>query len=100
MIETEPISPMRMTTRFKNRQNRLGQALAKRSLETLWRKNVRDSMRKQIPSDLHDYYDFQIHRKSRIQALRDQVLSGEYAPGAPTRVRAERETEFQDRSCY
>ena len=78
------------TKRFREREAQLKKALNEKRMESLWQKYVRDSLRKQPISDLHDHYDFHIHRKNRFKAIVTMVLNGNYQPTRPLRIRSEK----------
>ena len=78
------------TARFEARRDSLSAALTNSRMERLWQRSLRRELRSQAVGDLHDYYDFQVHRRTRIEALRDRVLAGDYRPGLPVRLRSEK----------
>jgi len=82
---------MLKTGRFRERESQLEKALNPKKMESLWKKHVRSSLRNQALSDLHDYYDFHIHIKNRIQSVKSLVLTGIYQPSRPIRVRSEKQ---------
>jgi len=78
------------TKRFRAREAQLERALNTKRMEAIWKNYVRDTLRKQPISDLHDHYDFHINRKNRIKSLIATVLNGNYQPARPLRIRSEK----------
>lgn len=78
------------TKRFRAREAQLEKALNAKRMEVLWQNHVRDTLRKQAISDLHDHYDFHLNRKNRIKSIITTVLNGNYQPARPLRIRSEK----------
>jgi hypothetical protein len=78
------------TRRFRERETQLEKALNPYKMESLWRNHVRDTLRNQAVSDLHDHYDFHLHRINRIKSIIATVLNGNYQPERPIRIRSEK----------
>lgn len=68
----------------------LDDVFAIRRIEAVWKATVRDALRKQPITDLHDYLD--VHRNLRAYAsrVRDLVLTGRYRPTPPEVTTAEK----------
>ncbi|WP_432735107.1 RNA-directed DNA polymerase [Maridesulfovibrio sp. FT414] len=80
---------MLKSERFTSRGNELGSAIQYSFLMNSW-KNIRSDLRQYPYRDLHDYYDFHVHKRNKIQALVEQILDGRYQPSFPIRLRAEK----------
>lgn len=78
------------TKRFRNREIQLENALNPYKMDSLWKSHVRDTLRNQAINDLHDHYDFHLHRKNRIKSIITTVLNGNYQPEKPIRIRSEK----------
>lgn len=78
------------TRRFSKREQQLSRVFTVEKMKGIWEKYIRSNLRKQPINDLHDYYDFHIHRKERLLTIRNSILNGIYQPNRPTRFRLEK----------
>lgn len=68
----------------------LDAALSISRLEKTWRKTVRNGLRRQPCTDLHDYLDIHRNIRSICETLRADVLSGHHRASAPEFVTLEK----------
>src|SRR5437868_5569998 len=81
----------RITARFELERRRQLKALFTQSrLADLWRRLVKNQMRRFDIRDLHDYYDFNFKIEARADAIVDRVLAGTYRAEAPLVYRVEK----------
>ncbi|CAK7047559.1 MAG: hypothetical protein DESF_01992 [Desulfovibrio sp.] len=78
------------TQKFSDRNEELKKVLNLRRLDEIWMDWVRPGLRSQALFDLHDYYDFQLYRKDKIQKLVNTIFDGTYQPARPNRIRKEK----------
>lgn len=81
---------MLTTQRFSSRVKDLSEAISVEKMLYIWERHVRSDMRRQALFDLHDYYDFQLMRKSKIKALHSSICDGGYKPRRAIRIRKEK----------
>lgn len=82
---------MTTTARFElQRRRQLNELFTKKHLLYVWRKLVRQQLRKIEITDLHDYYDFNINIEIRIEEIIEKIESGLYRAEAPLIIRAEK----------
>jgi hypothetical protein len=75
---------MRTTARFEiDRQKQLATVFTRDRLVTIWKDRVRNQLRRQAITDLHDYYDFHSTIDAQADAIIERVLNGQYRSEAP-----------------
>ncbi len=75
---------MKTTERFHlQRVKDLQEIFSETNLVEVWRNVVRQQLRSQDISDLHDYYDFNVNIKERSAFIQQQILSGQYRAKSP-----------------
>ncbi|MDT0687679.1 RNA-directed DNA polymerase [Autumnicola psychrophila] len=80
-----------ITDRFHQlRREELAQIFTKNYISSIWRKVVRDQLRKTDILDIYDYYDFNYNIDSRAQLLRTDILNGMYSSSKPLIYRIEK----------
>jgi len=80
-----------LTERFHQiRKKELEQIFSKKNITTVWRKIVRDQLRRVDILDIFDYYDFNYSIDDRAILLRSNILSGNYQPSQPIIYRIEK----------
>lgn len=80
-----------LTDRFHEiRKEELEDLFSKKNISTVWRKIVRDQLRRVDIIDSFDYYDFNYNINERAQLLRTIILNGNYQPSQPIIYRIEK----------
>lgn len=75
---------MKTTARFEiERQKQLAAVFTRQKLVQVWKDLVRQQLRKQAITDLHDYYDFHSTIDGQADAIIERVLNGQYRSEAP-----------------
>jgi hypothetical protein len=87
------------TGRFATRQRVLQECFAIPNLDRAWKRYVRDGMRNQVVSDLHDYHEFHRNRRTIFQRLKAEILEGRYRPRIPVMLRLEKKPGLTRRIC-
>jgi hypothetical protein len=82
---------MLKTDRFRRREEQLAEVLKKEKMEAIWKRYVKEYLRDQPITDLHDNYDFHINIKNRLSTVNASVLDGLYQPRRPIRLRSEKQ---------
>jgi hypothetical protein len=79
------------TERFKRlRKKALSKIFDKKSITTVWRKIVREQLRRLDLKDLYDHYDFNYNIEERAKAIRSEILNGTYKVSQPLIYRIEK----------
>jgi len=82
---------MLTTERFNHiRKKELEEIFTKKNISSIWRKIVRDQLRRIDITDIFDYYDFNYNIDERASLLRTQILNGSYEPSKPLIYRLEK----------
>jgi hypothetical protein len=82
---------MLTTERFYQiRKQELDNIFTKKDIASIWRKIVRDQLRRVDIIDIFDYYDFNYNIDDRALILRTQILNGNYEPSQPIIYRIEK----------
>ncbi len=82
---------MTTTARFElQRRKQLHALFTKKRLVTLWRKLVRQQLRKLEITDLHDYYDFNVNIEERALEIIEKIDAGLYRAESPLIYRVEK----------
>jgi hypothetical protein len=82
---------MKTTARFEiDRQKHLAAVFTRQRLVTVWKELVRQQLRRQAITDLHDYYDFHETIDSQADAIIERVLNGQYRSEAPVIYKLEK----------
>ena len=81
---------MLKTERFRRREDQLSEAIKPQKMQSIWKKYVRQNLRDQAIYDLHDNYDFHIHKRDRLFTAVTSVCQGTYQPRRPIRLRSEK----------
>ena len=82
---------MLTTERFNHiRKKELEEIFTKKNISSIWRKIVRDQLRRIDITDIFDYYDFNYNIDERASLLRTQILNGSYEPAKPLIYRLEK----------
>lgn len=80
-----------LTDRFHQiRKEELEDLFSKKNISVVWRKIVRDQLRRVDILDSFDYYDFNYNIDERAQLLRTVILNGNYQPSQPLIYRIEK----------
>lgn len=80
-----------LTDRFyKLRKEQLDKIFSKRNISEVWRKVVRDQLRRTEILDIFDYYDFNYNLEERAVLLRNDLLNGSYQCTLPLIYRVEK----------
>ena len=80
-----------LTDRFHQiRKEELEDLFSKKNISVVWRKIVRDQLRRADILDCFDYYDFNYNIDERAQLLRTIILNGNYQPSQPLIYRIEK----------
>jgi|SRR5690554_530788 hypothetical protein len=80
-----------LTDRFHQiRKEELEDLFSKKNISVVWRKIVRDQLRRVDILDCFDYYDFNYNIDERAQLLRTVILNGNYQPSQPLIYRIEK----------
>lgn len=75
---------MRTTAHFEiERQKHLAAVFTPQTLQTVWKELVRNQLRRQAITDLHDYYDFHSNITSQADTIIERVLTGQYRSETP-----------------
>lgn len=78
------------TIRLKERELDLTNIFTITSMKSAWKDTVRDGLRKQEVTDLHDYYDFHKNKDSLMNVIINQVTTGVYYSKQPYIIRVEK----------
>ncbi|WP_066303986.1 hypothetical protein [Bacillus sp. FJAT-29814] len=78
------------TVRLKEREVDLTSVFTHSNMKAAWKNTVRDGLRKQEVTDLHDYYDFHKNKDSLFNVILNQVTSGVYYPKQSYIIRVEK----------
>lgn len=78
------------TKRLDARRRRLREVFSPSAMAAAWKTYVREGLRGQEVSDLHDYNDFHWNRAELFHALSAALLAGRYAPTRSIPVRIEK----------
>ena len=79
------------TARFEQlRKKALEAVFTKVKIASIWRKIVKDQLRNQDIKDLYDNYDLNFNIDERAEALRRQILQGNYRASQPLIYRLEK----------
>lgn len=79
------------TERFRQlRKDAIDHILKKGSMCNVWRKIVRDQLRKLDIKDIYDHYDFNFNIDDRVIAIRNDIMNGTYKPEIPLIYRIEK----------
>src|SRR5437870_3800177 len=82
---------MKTTARFEiERQKQLAKIFTQARLVEVWRRLVRQQLRKQAIFDLHDYYDFNSTISAQADLIIERVLSGQYRAEVPVIFKLEK----------
>lgn len=82
---------MLTTERFNQiRKQELNNIFSKKNIVSVWRKIVRDQLRRVDIVDIYDYYDFNYNIDDRALILRTKILNGTYEPSQPIIYRIEK----------
>jgi hypothetical protein len=82
---------MKTTARFEiERQKQLAQLFTQARLIQVWRKLVRQQLRRQAILDLHDYHDFNSTIGAQADSIIERVLSGQYRAEVPVIFKMEK----------
>lgn len=80
-----------LTERFRLREKELKEIFSKKNISNIWRKVVKDQLRKLADIlDIFDYYDFNYNIDERALLLRKDILSGNYRSSLPLIYRVEK----------
>ena len=80
-----------LTDRFHEiRKAELDSLFSRKNISDIWRKIVRDQLRRVDILDSFDYYDFNYNIDERAQLLRTIILNGNYQPSQPLIYRIEK----------
>jgi hypothetical protein len=80
-----------LTDRFnKLRKKELDKVFQKKEIVDVWRKVVKNQLRKLDILDLYDYYDFNYNIEERALVLRTEILNGNYLAVKPLIYRLEK----------
>ena len=80
-----------LTDRFHRlRKQELDLVFTKKEIGNVWRKNVKDQLRKLAIKDIYDYYDFNYNIDSRAEIIRNDLLNGNYKVSKPLIYRIEK----------
>lgn len=81
-----------ITERFKKlRKRELSKVFTKKNIAEIWRKIVRDQLRRSSDiHDLFDYYDFNYNVDQRALIIRSEILNGDYCCTQPLIYRIEK----------
>lgn len=80
-----------LTERFyKQRKNELDKVFSKQNIIKVWRKVVKDQLRRADVVDIYDYYDFNYSIEERAVLLRNDLLNGNYQCTLPLIYRIEK----------
>src|SRR3954447_11410079 len=75
---------MKTTARFEiERQKQLSIVFTRAKLVSTWKDLVRQQLRRQAVTDLHDYYDFHSTIDAQADVIIERVLSGHYRAEPP-----------------
>ena len=75
---------MKTTARFEiERQKQLASVFTKQRLVGVWKNLVRQQLRRQNITDIHDYYDFHSTIDTQADAIIERVMNGQYRSEAP-----------------
>lgn len=87
-----PRSSLMITERFKKlRKSELAKVFSKKNIADVWRKIVRDQLRKASDIyDIFDYYDFNYNIDERALIIRAEILNGDYQCSRPLIYRLEK----------
>src|SRR5690606_6776988 len=73
-----------LTDRFHQiRKDELEDLFSKKNISVVWRKIVRDQLRRVDILDSFDFYDFNYNIDEKAQLLRTVILNGNYQPSQP-----------------
>lgn len=75
---------------YKLRKDELDKIFSKKNICDIWRKIVRNQLRKADILDIFDYYDFNYNIEARTALLRINLLNGTYQPSLPLIYRCEK----------
>lgn len=75
---------------YKLRKDELDKIFSKKNICDIWRKIVRNQLRKADILDIFDYYDFNYNIEARATLLRINLLNGTYQPSLPLIYRCEK----------
>jgi len=78
------------TIRLEERRLDLAQVFRLGNLRKAWKDTVRDGLRKQDITDLHDHYDFHVNKDRLFDVMGQQVSNGTYFPKKPFVIRVEK----------
>lgn len=82
---------MKTTARFEiERQKQLAKLFTQSRLIDVWRRLVRQQLRRQAIVDLYDYYDFNSTIAAQADAIIERVLSGQYRAEVPVIFKLEK----------
>jgi len=80
-----------LTDRFtKLRKNELESIFESAQIASIWRKIVKEQLRKIDIVDIFDFYDFNFNIDERASVLRTDILNGNYQPSQPLIYRVEK----------
>jgi len=81
---------MQGTNRAQKLSVELEETFQVQKVVKVWKKTVRDGLRKQHLEDIHDFLDIHRNIKPFAERLRKDVLDGHYKPSAPEFVNLEK----------
>jgi hypothetical protein len=80
-----------LTDRFlKLRKQELDKIFSKKNISAIWRKIVKDQLRRTDILDIFDHYDFNYNIEERASLLRNDLLNGTYQCSLPLIYRVEK----------
>jgi hypothetical protein len=81
---------MSVSPRFSERKSKFDKIISAPNLKQVWDKHVRQANRRQVVSDLADYFDVHIRLDNHLDAVVGKILAGSYIPAPPLRVLLEK----------
>ncbi|MGK7903941.1 MAG: hypothetical protein AB4352_21550 [Hormoscilla sp.] len=81
---------MQGTNRAQKLSVELEETFQVQKVVKVWKKTVRNGLRKQPLEDIHDFLDIHRNIKPFAERLREDVLDGHYKPSAPEFVNKEK----------
>ena len=82
---------MATTARFNvQRRQELSAVFKPARMARVWRELVRQQLRRLEIPDLHDYYDFNFNIETRVEAIAERILAGQFRADIPLVYRVEK----------